>query len=302
MQTRGIIKKRGDERMEKGSFEIDPPVMNAACSIAKTPEDVQRWRNTETGAVLVGSITVEPREGNPEPRWFTGEDYALNSFGMPNAGMEYYRRHLPDMISKAHQSGKEFALSIAGFSPDEYVQLAKMADVVGVDILELNFGCPNVSESGQQKPIASFDPDTMVRIAAKTGEVTDIPRVAKLSPYSDPGELNEVADAVIDSQNISAVATSNTFPCGVMLRGGEPVLAAGRGGVSGRGMLPIALGQVQQFRERLPESMDVIGVGGIESAEDAELYFQVGATAVQAATMAVRDGHEAINRIVENGY
>lgn len=278
---------------------ITPPVMNAACSEAKTPEDVEALCATKIGAVVGGSFTVEARDGNEEPRWYEGGDYGLNSFGMPNGGMEYYQEHLPGMVARTHESGKLFTASIAGFTQEEYVELARMADEAGVDNIEMNFGCPNISKEGKQKPIVSFDIEAMQSTVAAVYEATDIPINVKLSPYSNPAELKRVADMITESNQAAGVVTANTFPNGFMMENGQPVLAAGLGGVSGRAMLPVSLGQVQQFRQRLPEDIPVIGVGGIESKADADMYFQVGAAAVQAATLIVSKGHEAIDRIVE---
>lgn len=218
---------------------------------------------------------------------------------MPNEGIAYYRGHLPDMIRWVHTSGKACALNVAGFSTDEYVQLASMGSEAGIDFVELNFGCPNVSENGTQKPIVSFDPDAIEEIITAVGEATDVPLLCKLSPYSNPAELARVAETIGGTGRVAGVTTSNTFPNGLMMEGGEPVIASGTGGVSGNAMLPIGLGQVRQFRQHLPEDVAVIGVGGVESKEDADLYFQAGASAVQAATLIVRDGHQAIDSIVK---
>lgn len=285
--------------MKLGNIEINSLVMNAACSVAKSLDDVQLLAATKIGAILVGSITVEARTGNLEPRWFTTAGYALNSFGMPNKGSTYYRQELPKMIAITHEADKKFVLSIAGFSTAEYVTLAILANEAGVDLLELNLGCPNISVEGRQKPIVSFDITTLNEIVAEVSKVTAIPLLLKLSPYSNPAELAQVARAIADSNKVAAVVASNTFPNGFMLDGREPVIASGLAGVSGRAMLPIALGQVKQFRELLPENIAVIGVGGIETSADAALYKQAGAAMVQVATLIVREGHAAIDKVIE---
>lgn len=281
-----------------GSVQISTPVMNAACSVAKSIEDVESLSKTKVGVILVGSITVEARDGNPEPRWFVGEGYALNSFGMPNGGLEFYRTNLPEMIEIAHKAGKKFALSVAGFSTAEYVSLAKLAEESKVDLLELNFGCPNVSIDGKQKPIVSFDPVSLDEIIQAVSEVTEVPLMIKVSPYSNPAELARVAEVINVSGKVSAVVTANTFPNGYQTEQGEPVIASKFGGVSGSAMLPISLGQVRQFRNSLNDDIVVVGVGGVEIAEDARQYFDAGAGMVQCATLIVRDGHQAIDRAV----
>lgn len=280
-----------------GDVSIRTPVMNAACSVAKSMSDVTALAKTNVGVVLVGSITLEPREGNPEPRWYEGEGYALNSFGMPNSGLEFYRGALPEMVRLTHEAGKKFALSIAGFTTAEYVKLARMAGEATVDLLELNLGCPNVSLDGKQKPIVSFDPASLKEIIEAVSGVTSLPLMIKVSPYSNPAELVKVAGVINATKKVSAVVTSNTFPNGFLSSGGEPVIASTYGGVSGRAMLPVALGQVRQFRSALAEDIAVVGVGGIETKEDAALYFDAGAAMVQCATLIVRDGHQAIDRV-----
>lgn len=281
-----------------GSIEINTPVMNAACSVAKSVDDITALLATGIGIVTVGTITVEPRAGNPEPRWYTGDGFALNSFGMPGGGVEYYRRELPALVAKAHELGKYISLSIGGFSVDEYVTLAAAAEEIGVDFIELNLSCPNVQIDGKQKPIASFDPKYMASIISTVEAVSTKPLFLKLSPYSNPADLMKAAEVAKAGAHVAAVVTSNTFANGYYSEEGSPVVAVELAGVSGRSLLPIALGQVRQFRKLLPESIAVIGVGGIESASDAEQYFAAGATAVQAATLIVRDGHEAINKVI----
>jgi len=156
--------------------------MNGACNIAKQLMTVKPNAKTHIGAITIGSITVLPRDGNAEPRWYVGDGYALNSFGMPNGGLEFYRTHLPEMIQIAHGADKKLSLSIAGFTTDEYIQLATMAHAARVDLIELNLGCPNISVDGVQKPIVSFDREKMAEIIDAVAGVTDIPLMVKLSP------------------------------------------------------------------------------------------------------------------------
>ncbi len=273
-----------------GGITFASSVMNAACSIAKTFDDVELLCKTKIGAVLIGSITLKSREGNPEPRWHDRGDWALNSFGMPNGGLTYYKNALPKMARLIHDAQKVFVVSIAGFSIEEYVELAGGTRDCGVDLLELNFGCPNIREEGG---IISFDTNLMREIIEKVSKVTKVPIMVKLSPYSNPLQLKEVA-LMLAKQKIAAVVTSNSFPNGYISDGGKDVVATSYAGMNGKALLPISLGQVRQFRELLPRRIAIIGVGGIESKEDTELYLNAGASAVQAATFIVRNGHLAI--------
>jgi dihydroorotate dehydrogenase (fumarate) len=284
--------------MNIADVRIEPAIMNAACSVAKSIEDVTALSKTGIGAITVGSITVEARAGNPEPCWYVGDSFALNSYGMPNGGVEFYQQHLAAMVEIAHNSNKKLSLSVAGFSTADFIALATLANDAKVDMIELNLGCPNVTVDGKQKSIASFDPDTIREVIEAVSNTTNLPILLKLSPYSNPAELQQIAQTISSTGKVSAVVTSNTFPNSTMSEDSQPVIATELAGLSGRAMLPICLGQVRQFRKLLPESIAVIGVGGIETKEDVELYRQAGASGVQAATLIVRDGHNAIERLI----
>lgn len=282
-----------------GNLTIKSPIMNAACSVAKSAEDFEYLLKTKAGIVLIGSITKDARDGNPAPNWFEGNGYALNSFGMPNLGLEHYANVLPSWINQCHKADKLFALSIAGFSTQEYVDLATMAESVGVDILELNLGCPNVHIDGKQKPIVSFDQITLVEIVKSVSKVAPSVEITlKLSPYSNPGELKAVAETVNELGSVAAIVTMNTMPNGYMKIDGSEVISTGYAGLSGPAVLPIALGQARQFRQHLDSDIAVIAAGGIEAASDAQLFFDEGVSMVQAATLIVRDGHSALDRLV----
>ncbi len=280
-----------------GGHILPANFMNAACSIAKTPEDIAALCATKAGAVVIGSITPLPREGNPEPRWYSGNGFALNSFGMPNGGIEYYQNELLNMTTAIREAGKVSILSIAGFSEPDYASLASLANENGVDLIEVNLGCPNVQIDGKQKAIASFDPDYMYKILGGITASTSLPLLVKLSPYSNPADLQAAATVITETPQVIAVVTSNTFPNGYALANDKPVLNVGLGGVSGPSLKAIAMGQVRQFRSILPHTVAVIGVGGIESVNDVNDYILAGASAVQAATLIVRDGHAALDRL-----
>jgi dihydroorotate dehydrogenase (fumarate) len=280
-------------------FEQKYPYMNAACSVAKTLDDVKALSATDASAVVIGSITPLERSGNEEPRWYTGEGFALNAFGMPNGGLDWYDQNLPEMIQIVHDSGKKCILSIAGFSKQDYVYLATLGEKHGVDALELNFGCPNVSVDGTPKPIVSFDKEAIRDNVLACNEVAPTtPLVAKVSPYSNPGELKSVA-AVLSQLPIVAVTTMNTMPNSYWEESDESVLKpnGGFGGMSGEAVLPIALGQVKMMRAELPETIEVWGVGGIHDPVSAQKMFKSGASAIQAATLIVREGHSALDQI-----
>jgi len=277
--------------------ELEHPLMNGP-GTCKTVEDVRRFARSSVSAVNVGSITVLDRPSNPGNTYWSGVHYALNSRGLPNPGHAYYAQNLPEMADLCHANGKGFTLSVAGFRPEEYGVLAKVGFQGGADYIELNLGCPNVWAEGQQKRIASFDPSGIVSILRAVERRVPVNKARigiKLSPYSDPGMLEEVADTIAQLP-VNYIATCNTFPNSYEIDdSGKPVIGAGYAGLSGEAMKPVGQGQVRQFRERLNGGVQIIGMSGILTGRDMADYLQpdVGADAV-AATTAYWRSHEDV--------
>jgi dihydroorotate dehydrogenase len=261
---------------------LEHPVLNAA-GTAKSLDDVTRLARSPVAAVTVGSITKEPRDGNAGEVYVSRSGYAVNALGMPNRGAAFYRDALPEFAGVARAAGKPLAVSVAGFSTEEYGELAHLAGGSGADLVELNLGCPNVWDDGRQKRIMSFDPELVsgaVRAAAGAGAPVGI----KLSPLSDPVLLAEVAAAAVEA-GTAYIVSCNTFPNGLALRpDGRAAVDVGYGGVSGGAMKPIALGQVAQLRALLPDGVDVVGCGGVRTGDDVRDLLTAGAAAVGLAT------------------
>jgi dihydroorotate dehydrogenase (fumarate) len=261
---------------------LEHPVVNAA-GTAKSLDDVTRLARSPVAAVTLGSITRAARDGNAGEVFASRPGYAVNALGMPNRGAAFYRDVLPEMAGVVHAAGKPLIVSVAGFSPEENGELAHLAADGGCDLVELNLGCPNVWDGGEQKRIMSFDPDLFARsLEAAAG--AGAPVGVKLSPLSDPVLLAEVAAAAAGA-GARFVVSCNTFPNGLVLRDdGRPAIDVGFGGVSGAAMKPVALGQVSQLCALLPDDVDVVGCGGVRTGRDVRDLLATGAVATGLAT------------------
>lgn len=277
-------------------IQLEHPLMNAA-GTCKMIEDVERLSRSATAAIMVGSITMEPRTGNSGDVYWAGPMFSLNSLGLPNRGAEYYSKAPPEMVRIAHDSGKPLLVSVAGFAPSEYAELASLAVWGGADLVELNLGCPNVWHDGAQKRIACFDAELVDQIQERVLERvgSDAKIAVKISPFSDPFALAEVARVIGESKMVKVVTTVNTFPNTFSFNGEKPRITPGGGlaGFAGPAMKPIGLGQVRQLRGLLPNSIEIIGAGGITQGGDIREYRQSGAVAVQVAT-AYLERHEQV--------
>lgn len=283
-------------------IKLANPLMNGAYVDSKTLADVKSLASSSAGAVLVGSITVKPRQKNPGSNYWLHKErfFSLNSYGLPNGGLPYYRKALPEMVEIAHTCGKPLVANIVGFSNAEFAELLKFAEQAGADIVELNFGCPNVWDKGYQKRIISYHADLVAKTLAHLKKQK--PKVAisvKISPLP-PDILGEVAKAIKASGIVQIVTATNSYPNASVTSGANQ----GRRktdklvGLAGRSLKPISIGVVKQLRELLPNRIAIIGVGGISSATDAQDYLKAGTSAVQIVTGLINEGPAIFEKIL----
>lgn len=268
------------------------PVGNAA-GHCKSVKEVQALASSAATFIVVGSITFEERAGNPGNTWNGDPLFGLNSLGLPNPGLQKLYAIGPEMIRVAHTAKKKILMSVAGFTPTEFVELSLSALALGFDGIEINLGCPNVIDGGKRKSIASLDlrsteEITSLACSAVKAHNADFFVSVKVSPMSNPLQIIDTADLLAQC-NINAVVTQNTFPnCLDFDDNGNPVIdtpdKTGWAGGSGSAVFHQALGQVSQWRKALPSTIDVWGVGGVQSGDDVQKMLWAGASVVQVGT------------------
>lgn len=202
------------------------------------------------------------------------------------------------MVSILHNVGKPMIVSVAGFSPQEYAELAVMALKRGADIVEVNVSCPNV-----RGRIVCYDTAYVLKILqAVRKTVGDLNQVSvKLSPIFDIVVLREIVK-IIQKMFIKIVVVSNTLPYTLAYdrKTGLPLITAfpdGLAAMGGEALKPVALGQVRLFRGMLPDDVTIIGSGGVQTGEDVLDYLRTGASAVQVVTAFLKQGNQVFLEI-----
>lgn len=267
--------------MDWSSFSL-----GVAAGFIKGPDTLfEEFVRSAATEATVGSITINEREGNPDVNYVCLSDgTSVNAIGLRNPGLAKITAFAPSMLERAQAAGKTLRWSFAGFSLEEYAKGAARLCPFGP--VELNLGCPNVWGESGQKPIAAFNLDLMERILSSVDAVVPGSYDVKVSPYSDPLMIEQVAH-VLMRHNVEHVVTSNTFPNGIAVIGGKRVLNTpnGYGGVAGNALHQVALGQVSQFVSALTDSpIKVVGVGGVNSGARIIAMREAGASKVQIGT------------------
>ncbi len=271
------------------------PFGNGAGTI-KFPDQVMKASRGPMSRITVGSITAKPRDGNSGDVYYfhPQKQWSLNSLGLPNPGMEVYKKWLPAMVDIAHGTGKTLWASISPFSPEECGEMAQACLEAGVDGVEINGSCPNVYQEGRRKAIPALDPsaaEEMFRVLGRYVESMD--RISfKLSPTRDKHLLSRLA-VVFNTYDIRQLVCCNAKADQEGTRvDGKPALAfrssaedqvRHQGGLGGSKVFTENLRVAKAMRGLMPEA-DIIGIGGILTGVDAELYLELGCIGFQSTT------------------
>lgn len=262
--------------------------LSNAAGWVKTSEDVAPLLRMPITDITLGSVTVEEREGNPEPTFWTAPDgsYALNSRGLPCRGIRYYEEHGFAIADTVHKAGKRLTVSIVSTtSPSDWEQLALCVRSFA-DCVELNLSCPNKWTDGENEPVFAEDPKAVRSILETVAGIvlTHSARVSvKLPPYNrahDNHVLDKVLATIIESEVVSEVVSCNTVG-GCATNG---VLSMPLAGMSGSKIHPWAVAQMRILNERLPPHILRTGVGGINDYTSAKAFTDAGATGLQVGT------------------
>ncbi len=227
------------------------------------------------GAIMVKATTVEPRFGNPTPRVAETAAGMLNAIGLQNPGLE---KVLSEELPWLSQFDVPIIANIAGSIEEDYVTVAKeISQAPNVRALELNISCPNVKAGG-----LAFGtiPEIAKELTKKVKEVSAVPVYVKLSP--NVTNIVEMAKAV-EAGGADGITMINTL-IGMRLdiKTAKPIIANGTGGLSGPAIKPVAIRMVYEVSQAV--TIPIIGIGGIQSAEDVMEFFYAGASAVAIGT------------------
>lgn len=254
--------------------ELKNPVIAASGTFGFGREYDEFYDVGGLGGISVKGLTRLPRLGNPPHRITETPAGMLNSVGLQNPGVEaFLEKDLPWLLEK----GAVVVANAAGSTEDDYCYMAERLSGTGIHILEMNISCPNVKEGG-----VAFGtrPESVYKITKAVRAHCTKPLMVKLSP--NVADIAEVALAAQEggADAISLINTLTGMAVDVCTR--RPVLANVVGGLSGPAVRPVALRMCWQAAKAV--SIPVVGMGGIESGEDAIAFLLVGCTAVQVGT------------------
>ena len=263
-----------DMRVKIAGVEWNNPVTVASGTFGSGEEYSEFVDLNRLGAVTTKGVANVPWPGNPTPRVAEIHSGMMNAIGLQNPGIDVFcERDIPFL----RQFDTKIIVNVCGRSAEDYCEVVERLANEDVDMLEINISCPNVKEGGiafGQNPKAAEEITKAVKKYAKQ------PVIMKLSP--NVTSIAEMAKAV-EAGGADAISLINTLTgMKIDINRKTFALANKTGGVSGPAVHPIAVRMVYEAANAV--NVPIIGMGGIESAEDAIEMLLVGASAVSVGT------------------
>lgn len=246
------------------------------------------------GFVEVGTLTGEAQPGNPKPRLFRlPEDRALiNRMGFNNRGSEdaIARLQSPRKTIVGVNIGKTKVVSEDEAIAD-YVASARRVGA-SADYVAVNVSSPNTPGLRDLQATEKLRP-LLVAVREVLNEVSPgrhVPLLVKIAPDLADEDIDAVADLARDVGLDGIIATNTTIRRDGLATPSDQVAAIGNGGLSGPPLDERALSVLRRLRARVGETLVLISVGGIETADQAWARIEAGATLVQVYTAFIYEG------------
>lgn len=265
--------------------------------------DHKRAVNAGAGGITLKSVTNAPREGNPLPRLWKYDCGMLNSVGLRNPGIDKAVIEIADFI-KLHKNKTVIIPSLFSTKVSEFVTLVEKIVSLQPDFIELNLSCPNTQdELGNSLGMDKGGAGKVIKAVKKVSK--KIPLLAKLSPnVNDIGEIAKECEA----EGADGIVAINSVGPGMVIniKTQKPYLGNKEGGVTGPGILPIAVRCVYDIYKAV--KIPIIGMGGVSKVADVVEIMLAGATLIGVGTATYYKGmgiyetlkKELINYMEEN--
>jgi dihydroorotate dehydrogenase len=247
--------------------------------------------------VEVGTVTAQPQPGNPVPRLFRlpADRALINRMGFNNHGAAAAADRLiarPAPVAGARPSASVLVGANIGKTKSvpeseaaaDYAASARLL-APAADYLVINVSSPNtpglraLQAAGELRPLVAA-----VQQALEAVGRPQLPLLVKVAPDLADEDIDAIADLALELGLAGIIATNTTISRPQLVSADARVAAAGAGGLSGAPLKPLALHVLRRLRARVGDRLVLVASGGIETADDAWLRIEAGATLLEGYT------------------
>lgn len=281
-----------------------PNPVGLAAGLDKNGAHIDALFGLGFGFVEVGTVTPRPQSGNPKPRMFRlpAHQAVINRLGFNNEGVDALVRN----VERAQRRGGVLGINI-GKNKDtsneraasDYLycleRVYPLADYITVNISSPNTaGLRELQEEQALRHLIGTLRDAQEDLAAQHGK--RVPMLVKVAPDLSDDDIDAVA-RVLGDLKVDGVIATNTTVSRISVQ--DDPRARETGGLSGAPLMGQSTLVLRRLRTRLPDTIPLVGVGGILSGADAVAKMAAGASLVQVYSGLVYRGPDLIGDCVD---
>jgi dihydropyrimidine dehydrogenase (NAD+) subunit PreA len=265
------------------------PIVVASATPSKDAKFIKKCVDYGAGGIVAKTVTAEPRlQQHVSPRFTIlhkkGWPYAFSNYScefLATQTPDEWAEELAAAVKYCHAHDTILIGSISGTTLEVWAELAQKMAGTGVDMMELNFGCPHPEDLDYKsgKELGS-DPELAAKVVKAVVSVIDIPVFVKLT--------NEGVNPVMMARKMqecgaSGVTVINRFSAlDIDIETGRPLLHSTFAGVGGPWMRPLLLKWIAKVAKEV--DIPISATSGIWGWEDVVKSIMAGASTVQTCT------------------
>jgi dihydroorotate dehydrogenase (NAD+) catalytic subunit len=268
-----------DLSIQLAGLKLSNPTLTCSGTCGYAFEYADFMNLSQLGAFVTKSITREERQGNEPARIVETRAGMLNAIGLANVGLN---RFMSEKLPLLQKMPCPVIVNVAGHSFEDYTETcAAMNSLDCIAGVELNVSCPNVSDG----LTFGTHPGRLRELTQAVKKVLPKkPLIVKLSPNVE--DITQTARGAIEG-GADILSLVNTFTAmAIDIHKRRPRLANVTGGLSGPAIKPIALHLVSRVYRNVAKSagVPIIGMGGVQTWQDAVEFILAGSSAVAIGT------------------
>ena len=257
-------------------------------------------KTVSLNADLVKNVTpryakLKSEDGNEVIGWQNIELISDRSFEVMLAEFKQLKEEYPDRIL--------IASIMDEYKKENWVEIVKRCEEVGVDAFEINFSCPHGMPERKMGAAMGQDCSVLDEVCEWVNEVATVPVWAKMTPNIT--DITEPARVCLE-ENMDGIAAINTIMSimGVNLDtlAPEPCVEGHStpGGYSYKAVRPIALAKcmaiAQMIKKDFPDRT-LSGIGGVDTGGHAAEFILLGSDTVQVCTGVMIHGYPLVQNL-----
>ncbi len=256
------------------------------------------------GFIEIGTVTPKPQDGNPKPRLFRLPDYdaLINRMGFNNEGVDKLVERLKEYRKTYNNTEGVIIGGNIGknkVTPNEEAfrdyEICFVALFDHVDYFVVNVSSPNTPDLR-----ALQDKEPLNQLLAHVQNLNQQkakpkPLLLKIAPDLNEAQLDDILE-IIENNKLDGIIATNTTISRELIKN-DP-LSIEMGGLSGMPVKSRSTEVIRYLRKNTKQKgMVIIGVGGIQTGEDALEKLAAGADLVQIYTGLIYEGPRMVKKI-----